>query len=636
MRRWFSFIGIVALLMAAVATSAPVAYGQIDIAQEITDQLNQSGQVPVIVNLALAARPESELNDARLVQMQRAAIQSSQSRILSNLDAAHISGVKRFQFVPAMALTVDATSLKQLASQPGVQSIALDQLAHLDLLESTVRMGATLAWAAGYTGNGQTVAILDTGVDRTHPFFGGRVVAEGCFSSTVAAQSSTTLCPNGQDSQTGVGAGVNCTTSIHGCDHGTHVAGIAAGHNNTMSGVAPSANIIAVQVFSQFNSDSICGAGSSPCVLSFTSDQVRGLEYVYSLRNTYSIASVNMSLGGGQYNTNCDAEPNVTATKAAIDNLRAANTATVIASGNEYLDGAMGSPGCISTAISVGSTTDTGTETVSAFSNSASFLSLLAPGEVIYSSVPGGGYGDKQGTSMATPHVAGAWAVVRSKKPSATVDQILTAFQTTGVMINDGRNNIIKPRIQLDQALNQFTTAPLNNKAMLPMMAKPGTVTPPPPADPLQNGDFEQGHTADWVENSTNFPNQVLTNSGLPSGVVPQGGSWLAWLGGTNSEVTDLSQTFTVAASGGDYLHYYYRIGSQDICGYDTAKVLVNATELATYDLCTSNNTAGWVGASVNLSAYRGQSVTVHFTVSNDSSSNSNFFLDTVAIQAAP
>ena len=295
-------------------------------------------------------------------------------------------------------------------NEPYQDEPASKDLDSVNLAESSPLIQAPTMWANRFTGSGQTVAVLDTGVDSSHPFLGGRVTEEACYSLT-------SNCPNGSTTQTGPGSGVNCTYAASGCRHGTHVAGIAAGQGSNFSGVAKGADVMAVQVFSRFTGTH-CEGGEDPCTLSHTSDQMKGLERVYDLRSTRDFSSVNMSLGGGRYYSNCDMQES--ASKAVIDNLRsegiATVIATVIASGNNGFTDSMGTPACISSAVSVGSTTES--DAVSSFSNSASILSLLAPGQSINSSVPGGGFAVFNGTSMATPQVAGAWALLKQQTPS--------------------------------------------------------------------------------------------------------------------------------------------------------------------------------------------------------------------------
>jgi hypothetical protein len=255
---------------------------------------------------------------------------------------------------------------------------------------------------------------------------------------------------------TAVESGVNCERAIQGCAHGTHVAGIAAGRGANFSGVAKDADVVAIQVFSKVNDATACGSTPAPCVLSYTSDQIKALERVKELATSgMNIASVNMSLGGGQYTSACDATQ--TARKSIIDNLRSLGIATVIASGNSGYNAAIGAPACISTAISVGSTDDGGSNTaldaVSGFSNGSAALTLLAPGRWISSSVPGGGFSNYSGTSMAAPHVAGAFAVLKQRAPEGTVSQFVRALVRSGQPITDSRNGITKPRIKIAGAL---------------------------------------------------------------------------------------------------------------------------------------------------------------------------------------
>ena len=325
-------------------------------------------------------------------------------------------------------------------AQPSQDKEASEDLSSPLLAQSSPLVQASEMWTAGYTGSGQVIAVLDTGVDRMHPFLSGKVVEEACYSSSAN-------CPNGLTTQTGVGSGIHCTYAVSGCKHGTHVAGIAAGQGSSFSGVAKGANVMSVQVFSRFTGTN-CGGGEDPCALSYASDMVAGLERVYALRSTRNFSSVNMSIGGSRFFSNCDTDSR----KAIIDNRRSVGIATVIASGNSGFTDSMSSPGCISSAVSVGSTTKS--DTLSSFSNSASFLHLLAPGSSINSSVPGGGFALMSGTSMATPHVAGAWALLKQKTPSASVSSLLSSLQSTGTPVTDTRvaGGFTKPRINIADA----------------------------------------------------------------------------------------------------------------------------------------------------------------------------------------
>jgi subtilisin family serine protease len=369
-----------------------------------------------------------------------------QDAVVEQLSTYAIRRAKKFRYIPYVVMELDSAGLEAALGDPGVLEIHEDRLLAPSLGVSVPLTGAPNAWSQGYSGSGQVVAVLDTGVAANHSFLNGKVVHEACFSSNVAALGASTLCPNNATNQIGSGAAAPC---LFGCEHGTHVAGIAAGSGPNFSGEARDAGIMAIQVFSEFNNPAFCG-GFSPCVLAFTSDIIRGLEHVYEQRGNFNVASVNLSLGGGRYSSVCDGDqPSMT---DAIDQLLAANIATVAASGNESYTNSLSSPACISSAISVGATNDS--DRVASFSNSAQILDLLAPGVFIESSIPGNAFASFSGTSMATPHVAGAFALLRSKEPSASVSDLLEALRATGPLILDLRNGIQKPRIQVDEALD--------------------------------------------------------------------------------------------------------------------------------------------------------------------------------------
>jgi subtilisin len=404
-----------------------------DVVQKAIDQ----GTVSVIVHLEIRMTPEGLLENSAAVRAQRQRIASAQEHVLTALAASDHRVHHRYETVPLLALEVSARALAVLDGLRGIVAhVDEDRPVFPTLAESVPLIEGNAAWAAGVTGRGRVVAVIDSGVDKAHPFLAGKVVEEACYSTDGA-------CPNGSTSQIGAGAGVPCP--YPGCYHGTHVAGIAAGSGPTFSGVAKDANIMAVQVFHQ----------TPDGISANTGDIVAALVRVYSLRNLYDFAAVNMSLGTKQgFSSPCDA---FSPYKPAIDNLRSVGIATVISSGNEGLTNAISSPACVSTAVSVGSTNDS--DAVSTYSNSASFLSLLAPGDVINSSMPGGFFANLSGTSMAAPHVAGAWAILKQGKPSASVSETLSALQSTGLPVTDARNGIVKPRIRVFEALKSLVPA---------------------------------------------------------------------------------------------------------------------------------------------------------------------------------
>jgi subtilisin family serine protease len=411
-------------------------------------KLDQQERLRVIVQLKIPGLTN------KTAELNTPAIHTAQSDLLSTLSSNNVRLIHQYDYIPFMAVEVDRAGLEGLMRSPLVVGVEEDKVNTNFLNESTVIIKATDLWSLDITGMDQVVAVLDTGVEKTHLALQNKVVSEACYSSNSLV--STSLCPGGVPQSTEVGSAIPC--SITGCDHGTHVAGIVAAKGDIVDGVAKDAKIIAIQVFHLTNDNKLSA---------FDSDIALGLERVFELRTDFNIASVNLSLGSTETFTNeCDQYSSLL--KASVDKLLSVGIVTIAASGNGSSYNGISSPACISTVVSVGASTDD--DSIASFSNIAEILDLLAPGTSIFSPVPINTYVIKNGTSMAAPHVAGAWALIRSAEPDASVDEILDALKVTGVPILDTRNPsypTIKPRINVFAALQSLLkpSNPLNISA---------------------------------------------------------------------------------------------------------------------------------------------------------------------------
>ena len=453
MKRATRFFNSLLLSVTAICLAGNAAAQSVS--AEVAELIERDGNARVIVRLktAFALRSEPGL-DVAAVQRQRSEIARVQRDAGSRITGTASRTIRTFSSLPFVAMNLDAAGLARLTSQDSpVDSIYPDRVLRPLLVDSTYQIEADLAHAAGMDGAGSTVVVIDTGAEKSHPFLSGKVVHEACFATNDSGRKGA--CPNGRTSQVGNGAGEPCTFDPLSCHHGTHVSGIVLGSNATMTGVAPGATLIPIQVFHKLG---FCSPLTA-CADASVSDVVAALEHVYDIRNDFPIAAVNMSLGGGLYNDVCDADyPLMT---AAIDNLKSVGIATIAAAGNNGDPGNITTPACISSAISVGAVDEQ--DNVAYFSNGATQVDLLAPGTDIDSSVPGGGYSPADGTSMATPHVAGAWAIMRQAYGPQPVDAELELLKTTGAPVTDNRNGfpVTLPRVRLGPAAGIINPLPV-------------------------------------------------------------------------------------------------------------------------------------------------------------------------------
>ena len=367
-----------------------------------------------------------------------------------------------FNTVPQAVITVNNEDLLVLEESPLIMRVAEDQLIAVPTLTPETEtdrhrgwgsygvnlINAPQAWAKGYDGHGCYVAVLDTGVRTSHEAFTGKNIVEACFGTNIQGVSSS-LCPGGAPEAEGPGSAVPPDRF----GHGTHVSGIAVGNPpGDFKGVAPGADLIAVQVFSFIEDWWDVG--------SYFSDQIKGLEYVYGLRAAYSVAAANMSLGGGKYADYCDGDER----KPIIDNLRAAGIAMIVSNGNEGYCGFLGAPACVSSAVAVGGSDYNDRAYV--FNDWHPVMQdIFAPGVSIYSANATGDtdYSTRTGTSMAAPHVAGAWAVFRQSVPTATVSVIENAMKNSGIAVDAGCDTVPAsgPRLDVAATLDSLLVPPI-------------------------------------------------------------------------------------------------------------------------------------------------------------------------------
>jgi subtilisin family serine protease len=362
--------------------------------------------------------------------------------------------VARWRQTTAFAAVVRESAIAKLENDPNVVRADLDSAGTGGLLQSLPIIGANTVQAMGFTGKGVTVAILDSGIDATHPDLAGRVVDQSCF----CANGSTGCCPNGDTTQFGSGAAAD----DHG--HGTNVSGIV-GSKGTVApvGVAPGVKFVAVKVLDRTNS------------FSSTAQVLSGMQWVYD--NHPEVRVINMSLGtNARFTGYCDtAAAFATAFAQLVDAFRARGTLVFVSAGNNGSTNSIQVPGCIQNVTSVGATYDANFPSVSftgictdapaavdqitCFTNSNVTLDLLAPGAIITSTGRGGGTSSFLGTSQASPHCAGAAAILMEVQPLLTPDEIESILKATGKPIFDARNGTITPRIDLLAAVQSVQRA---------------------------------------------------------------------------------------------------------------------------------------------------------------------------------
>ena len=497
---------------------------------------------------------QADLSGAEAIAAKTAKVRFVRQRLVAVADATQrpvVAALARrgvpftaYHIVNAVAFEADAATVAEIALLPGVASIvplpvfgaaeaprpAADAsaprpagAARLAAAERNIRaIGADKVWRRGFEGAGATVAILDTGVNARHPAlatsYRGR--ADG-------------------DDHNWLDAVAGQSQPIDVNDHGTHVAGIAVGRQGSREiGVAPEANWIACRVFAQ-------DRGTTKAILDCLQWSLAPTKRDGSdPRPDLAPDIINASWGtfGRAF---CD---NPFPAEAAIRNLVAAGILFVAAAGNDGPRcGSVCPPGSLAEAFTVGNYDDE-RRTIADSSSRGPFVAggttrikpdVAAPGEAINSSLGSSGYGVKQGTSMAAPHVGGAAALLLSAAPGlrgrpaalrSLLEDTATKLNADACGPSGGRafNNaaghgVIDVEAAVAAALDLPTATPTATDAPRPTATATGVPTATARATPTPGPTTPAAATAttEWTPTprpSVPPPTATRSTAGLPAG----------------------------------------------------------------------------------------------------------------------
>lgn len=381
---------------------------------------------------------------------QGAASAMAQSQVESLINSYNGRIIDHFSIIDGMAVTLPDDKVDELKAMSNVKYVEKDQTMHVLLDKAVPQIGGDQVWGAGYTGKGIKVAVIDTGIDASHPDLNGNKVVG--WVDYVQGK----------------------TTPYDDHGHGTHCAGTIAGtgaaSNGQYKGVAPEASLMGVKVLGKD------GSGSNTNI-------IKGIEW--AVKNGADVIS--MSLGASTHSQ---------ATDDAINNAIKAGVVCVIAAGNSG-PGArtVACPGDTPAAITVGAIDRN--DAIASFSSrgpnrdgsvkpdvtnmGVGLVAARASG--VSSSKPVGQYYQAMsGTSMATPMTAGTVALLLSAKPDLTPAQVKDALTKTAKPLGGStpNNNYGYGRVQAMAALDYLLSGKLPPAPTPTPTPQPGDPTPTP------------------------------------------------------------------------------------------------------------------------------------------------------------
>lgn len=441
---------LVSLSGFTVANAANFSGGPVTMPAGIVDRLTAGQPQDLIVEFddtaieknvaALRAKSGQGPDGGAMLALRTAGYGRLKQQVLAALPTGEFETLIDYDHLPMAFLRVHSLRALEILSRHGLVRAVYPNGTKFPIAgENLTLINQPAVAAAGKIGTGTTAVVIDSGVDYTRSAFGS------CTAPGVPVGCKVNYYKNIADS----------STALDSNGHGTNVSGI-------VMAVAPDTRIAMINVF---------GATSS------TSDAliIQAIDWAISNQSTYHISAINLSLGDGTKNTSpcITSNPFVT----PVNNAKAAGIITVAASGNDGYTNALTNPACTPNVVSVGAVYDanvgglayanctdatTAADQITCFSDSANFLSLLAPGALITAA----GY-TMAGTSQAAPHVTGAVAVLRAAFPAETLSETIARMTGGGVPLTDPRNGITTPRLNLWAAVLPAHDGDLNGDGVV-------------------------------------------------------------------------------------------------------------------------------------------------------------------------
>ena len=397
-----------------------IAHAPAEVPPSARAELERTGQIKLLVELAPPGMPTLHAGQTRQVQDQvktqrRSLLDRAVQTLMEALPAGATLAREYGQLPFAVVELTRGEALDALANAPRVVGLHLDERMEAPIGSRLGPISQPATDAAGFTGAGTAVAVLDSGLDYTLSAFGSCTEAGSPGDCRVAE--AIDIAPS--------------DGALDDSGHGTDVAAIVGGS-------APGADLISLDVF---RSDGYA----------YTSDVVAAIDWVVDHASTHNIVALNMSFGAGRHTETCDASPFELAIAIASD----AGIASAVATGTDGWSDSVSSPACAPSAMKVGAVYSQGTADRSAsdgagVSNSARFVDLLVPGAD----------DDRMGSpATATPRVAGALAILAEAYPTESPEDWLERLQESGANVTDLRNGLSFASMDVGEAVSHTASS---------------------------------------------------------------------------------------------------------------------------------------------------------------------------------